>query len=313
MKEAKRNDKVISWLKIIRIQFYPMALIAYSLGASLAFMSSGKFNLPVYSAGYVILFLIELLTILCNEYFDYYTDCANKNFSPFTGGTRMLVEGKITFREVKYASLVVSVLIVVLACWLHNSAAEAAKIPVLILVLLGLIMGVGYTAPPLKFCYRGLGEFVVSTTHSPFVIMCGYIFQTGRWSDPLPWLLSVPLFFAVLGANTLAGIPDHKADFTVSKRTLPVILGPRMAASLAIIFITVAAATDMMLWYYGIITGYAGAALLLVIPHAIILWLSIYRLIRAGNFDRKINSIMQLALSYIIWFGIIPLICIIWK
>ncbi|MCU7500622.1 MAG: prenyltransferase [Ignavibacteria bacterium] len=307
------RSKLFSWLKIIRIQFYPMTLIAYSLGAAAAFLSSGRFNLQAYLRGYVLLFLIELLTILCNEYFDYSTDKLNKNFSFYTGGTRMLVEGKISSGEVKAAASVVTALILVSSLLLLSSTPASSVLPAAVMIMASLILGVGYTVPPLKFCYRGLGEIIVSTTHSPVVIMCGFVFQEGRWNNSLPWFFSIPLFFAVMGAITLAGIPDYSADSSVKKRTISVILGPRRAAMLSIVFTAFAALAAFLLWYYEILDGYAGAALLLVLFHAVILWMNLYRLIKSNDFDRRINSTMQIALSYIIWFGVIPLVYLVLK
>lgn len=307
------TDKLLSWMKIIRIQFYPMTLISYSLGTAAAFVLSGNFNLQAYFEGYIVLFLIELLTILCNEYFDYETDKLNKNFSPYTGGARMLVEGKISHGEIKTAAAFVLAFITIGSFVLLKSSPAASLWPVLIMILVSLVLGVGYTVPPLKFCYRGLGELIVSTTHSPVVIMCGFVFQEGRWNNSLPWLFSIPLFFAVMGAITLAGIPDYRADLTVSKRTISVLLGPRRAALLSIVFTAFAAVAALLLWYFEIISGYAGAALLLVLCHAGVLWLNVYRLIKSNDFDRRINSTMQIALGYIIWFGVIPLIYIVLK
>ncbi|MCU7495625.1 MAG: prenyltransferase [Ignavibacteria bacterium] len=302
------RDKLISWIKIIRIQFYPMTFIAYSLGSAAAlFLPGGAFNPVAYFWGYTLLFFIELLTILLNEYFDFATDKLNKNFSLFTGGTRMLVEGKITKGEIQAASGIVSLLVLINSYLLLKSTPAFSHWLVLTMISVSLVLGVGYTAPPLKFCYRGLGELTVSATHSPVVIMCGFIFQEGRWNYPLPWLLSIPLFFAVMGAITLAGIPDYSADVRVAKRTIPVLLGPRKAAMLSIVFTAMAAAAYLVLWQYEVIRGLAGTAVLLVLFHALILWLNVYRLIKSNDFDRRINSIMQIALSYIIWFGIIPL------
>jgi 1,4-dihydroxy-2-naphthoate polyprenyltransferase len=168
-------------------------------------------------------------------------------------------------------------------------------------------LGLGYTAPPFKFSYRGLGELTVGLTHSPYVILCGYIFQGGSWQSPLPWLLSIPLFFATLGAITLAGIPDRRADQEVSKKVLAVIFGPRGAVILSSLFVCIAAFSGMLLWYFRIIKGIRGGLILFVIPHGLILLYVLFRLNQSRNYDRRIDGIMTLSLSYIIWFGIIPL------
>ncbi len=287
-----------------------MTWVAYSLGAVAASSSSQKFDLQVYGVGYLALFFVELSTILTNEYYDYGTDRLNKNAGPFTGGTRMLVEGKLGFHEVKAGILVALLLVVGSSSMLIRINQDVSPFSILFLLLIGVFLGLGYTAPPFKFSYRGLGEITVGLTHSPYVILCGYIFQGGSWQSPLPWLICIPLFFATLGAITLAGIPDRLADQEVSKRVLAVIFGPRGAAILASFFVCIAAVSGMLLWYFKIIKGILGGMIFIVIPHGLILLYGLFKLIQSSNYDRKIDGIMTLSLSYIIWFGIIPLLAL---
>lgn len=295
------KDKIFSWLKIARFQFYPMTLIAYSLGAAL----SQEFRLSVYLLGYLVLFLIEFATILANEYYDYPSDRINKNASPFNGGTRVLVEGRLKFAEVKIAILILLGSIIVAGFLLARTTPQHHTLLVVLLIIVGLILGLGYTVPPIKFSHRGLGEVVVGVTHSLYVILCGYVFQTGMWKNPLPWLLSIPLFFAVLGAISLSTIPDYRADKTARKTTISVILGPKLAAYFSMGFITLAAMSTVILIHRGFINY---PIFVFIIIHAVVLWLSIVRLIKSREYDRRIDLIMKLALSYIIWFGIVPLI-----
>ena len=93
--------KILAWLKIVRLHFYPMTWIAYSMGAAAASGNIKKWDPKVYIIGYLVLFCMELSTILVNEYYDYATDRLNKNAGPFTGGTRVLVAGELTFAEVR--------------------------------------------------------------------------------------------------------------------------------------------------------------------------------------------------------------------
>ena len=308
MTSGRMKEKILAWVKIVRLQFYPMTWVAYSLGAMAATSTSQKFDLRVYLLGYLSLFLIELSTILTNEYYDYATDRLNKNAGPFTGGTRILVEGKLRFHEVRIGILLALVLVIGFGYTLIRFNRDASPFSIFLLLLIGLFLGLGYTAPPFKFSYRGLGEITVGLTHSPYVILCGYIFQGGSWHDELPWLICIPLFFATLGAITLAGIPDRLADQEASKRVWAVSWGPRGAAILAFFFVCVAAASGVLLWYSGIVDGVAGVMILIAIPHGLILLFALFKLIQSRNYDRKIDGIMTLALSYIIWFGIIPLV-----
>jgi len=220
----------------------------------------------------------------------------------------MLVEGKLGFHEVKIGIFTALVLVVGSGSMLMRITPRVSPFSIFLLLLIGVFLGLGYTAPPFKFSYRGLGELTVALTHSPYVILCGYIFQGGSWQSPLPWLLCIPLFFATLGAITLAGIPDRLADQQVSKKVLAVIFGPRGAVILSSLFVCAAALSGMLLWYFSIIKGFRGAMILFVIPHGLILLFALFKLIQSRNYDRKIDGIMALSLSYIIWFGIIPLL-----
>jgi 1,4-dihydroxy-2-naphthoate octaprenyltransferase len=99
--ENRTGSKLKAWLKVARLQFYPRSWIAYSLGAVCAGSLYGVFDIKPYLAGYLCLFLLELLTVLLNDYFDYETDKLNQNGSLYSGGSRAIVEFYLSFSEVK--------------------------------------------------------------------------------------------------------------------------------------------------------------------------------------------------------------------
>jgi 1,4-dihydroxy-2-naphthoate octaprenyltransferase len=307
----KLREKSNAWLRIARPQFYPMALIAYSMGTVAAFVTSHKFDLPVFFIGYTVLFLIEFCTILTNEYYDYGTDRLNQNFSMFTGGTRILVEGKLQFHEIKIGITVALFLVIGLGYLLVRINREASPLAIFLFILSGIVLGLGYTAPPLKFSYHGLGEMVVSITHSIYLILCGYAFQTGTVSHPLPWLLSIPLSSSVLAAITLAGLPDYVADKTVSKKTITVLFGPKVAIVVAASFVCIAFLSGLTIWYPRVKWWAFSIAMVILPLHGFILLRLLHKLFRSNHYNRRINGIMGSALTYILWFGLIPLISLI--
>jgi 1,4-dihydroxy-2-naphthoate octaprenyltransferase len=303
------GQKFGAWLRVARLPFYPMAFTAYSLGAAAAVATSTPFRLSVFLIGYAALFLIEFCTILANELYDYETDRINANFSIFTGGTRMLVEGRLPSASVRTALAVSLCLTALPGAALLAINREASPVLTVAMLLTGLFFGLGYTVPPLKFSYRGAGELVVSGTHSFYLVLCGYVFQVGTLSNALPWLLSLPLFFSVLGAITLAGLPDRPADSLVSKRTMAVIFGPRTVAFIACGCVALAALSGALL-FPGVLRSGAirtAGTILIALYAAALLWV-LSRMMRSGNYDRRINGVMALALGYIIWFGAVPLI-----
>jgi len=295
-----------AWLRLLRLQFYPMTWVAYTIGALAGWRHGGSFSPSVYWLGYLCLFLAEALTVISNEWFDQGTDRLNRHAGPFNGGSRVLVEADLDPGSVQRAMLGIALLLGL------SLGALAAALPhpvgpgLWCLEALCLI-ALSYTVPPLKFIYHGLGELDVGFTHSTGVILCGYLLQSVTWRDTYPWLIGMPLFFATLAAITLSGIPDHEADTAVSKRTLAVLLGRRGAAWAALGF-TVAAAICGVAWRWnGLYGGPSGLAISLAVAHGLLLARAILGYLRQGAPCARINRIMALALTYLLWFGLIPL------
>jgi 1,4-dihydroxy-2-naphthoate octaprenyltransferase len=303
-----RAPKILIWLKIARLQFYPMALIAYSVGAACAATIHEGFHLAPYLAGYLYLFLLELCTVLVNERFDYGTDALNENGSLYSGGSRVLVDKFLSFSEVNIGIMCVLVLLLMSMFILIRVTPYIQPGWTITILIIGLALGIGYTAPPLKLCYRGLGELVVGFTHGPYVLLSGFILQAGTGNLLLPWFLSMPLFFAVFAAITLSALPDYQADKSVSKNTLAVHFGPRTAAVMAIVSVISAVVSTGILVLAGVLFWSGIALLVIAVPHAVILVRAVARVRAEQQFNKRIDSVMQLALSYILWFGLIPLL-----
>lgn len=306
-----RADRIkqhaVSWLKILRLQFYPMTWIAYTIGAFAAARYADVYSSRVYWLGYLCIFLVEVITVLGNEYFDFGSDRVNKNAGPFNGGSRVLVDGELSAGSVWTCMLGIAVLLVFSGYYLMSTTAAISGADFSLLTL-AAVVAIGYTFPPLKLVYRGLGELNVGVTHSFAVILCGYVLQTGTWSDPYIWLVGVPLFFATLAAITLSAIPDYDADKSVSKKTLAVLLGTRRAAGAAMGFVAAAAVTGVLWQRLGLYAGLSGYAVYLTVPHALRLIYVIGAYLKQGAPCTRINNIMVLALTYIMWFGVIPLL-----
>src|SRR5699024_10050602 len=132
------------------------------------------------------------------------------------------------------------------------------------------------------------------------VLLFGFSIQSGAWLAPRPWLVSLPLFWSVLGAITLAGIPDRTADDQTGKRTLAVRLGPRRALQLAAVT-TILAPVSMLylpghgMPAYGCVVG--GTLL-----HAIFLLCGLRHHIRRATAVERLDGLLFAALSFILWF-----------
>jgi len=305
---AEKNiNKIGYWLKAIRLQFYPMTWIAYAAGAYGAASIGQEFNSAVFWLGFLWIFFLEVATVLSNEFYDYKTDSENKYYGPFTGGSRVIVDKQLSFKEIKRGVLVslVASLVTGLALFFLFTGSPIQSI---VWMMLLSVVALGYTIPPLKLSYRGLGELDVGFTHSFGVILCGFIFQGGDLLHPLPWLLGVPLFLAILPSIILAGIPDYQSDKAINKVSIPVLLGKIKAANLAIVF-TILSAMIAVIWQVVNIGGTAyNSAAYFIVPHAAILTFLLYKYTKRPDRSPHVNILLITALTYVIWFGIIPLL-----
>jgi len=299
--------QVAPWVTALRLQFYPMTFIAYWVGALLAQAGRGAIDHAAFWLGYGILFAVEAATVFINEVYDYESDRRNRFYSAFTGGSRVLIRGMLTPKKLSTGAGVALAMAAALfaGLWLRG---PGETIPVLVVFATLTSLAVGYTLPPLKLCHRGLGEITVGLTHSFGVILAGYVVQGGNLFEPAPWAVSVPLFFAVVCAITLADIPDLEADRAAGKRTLAVIFSGQSATGFAMAAAGLAGTTALVFGWFGWgITIFRSAWWLGAIAHGILL-------IRLISLNRKrmkdstrIDGLIGVALAYILWFGLIPL------
>lgn len=305
---VRARERRAAWLALLRLQFYPMTFIAYAIGALAAAGQRGGLDLGVFWLCYLCVFLIEVLTVFANEYFDFDSDRRNSNAGQFTGGSRVLVDGRLGFDDLRRGVAVTTGALLVAGLFLFQLAPAFSGAQIAAMVAGVMVLTVGYTMPPTKWVYRGLGEIDVALTHSFLVVLVGYLFQGGAWSDPYPWLVSLPLFLATLPAITLSAIPDHDADHAVGKRTLAVRLGPRRAAQLAGAAAVLAAVAGASLQQLGLFATAAGYLIYFTLPHAMWLLAAIRAYLRDGARCRKIDGLMLRSLTLVLWFGLVPLI-----
>lgn len=62
---------------------------------------------------------------------------------------------------------------------------------------LAVLLGVGYTMPPLKLSHRGLGELTVALVHSFLTVHGGALVMGHALGDPKIMQVGLPLFFAI--------------------------------------------------------------------------------------------------------------------
>ncbi|MBC7287770.1 MAG: prenyltransferase [Armatimonadetes bacterium] len=169
---------------------------------------------------------------LLNDYFDHLSRADELNLSfvrPFTGGSRAIQEGLLTPAQVLYGGLVATA--VGSAVGLYLTARCGGL--VFLLGAIGVLTYFFYTAPPVAFSYRGLGELIVGLDFG-LLPMLGTEYVLSGAVTPEMAVVALPLAAFVANILLINEFPDAEADALAGKRQLVVLLGPRRAVSLVV-------------------------------------------------------------------------------
>ena len=223
MKSRSENSKLITLFYACRPKFLVASVAPILVGSFLAYATTGSFNFGLFILALLAIMVLHAGANLANDYFDHISgnDWANKNPTPFSGGSRYIQQGTLSPKAVLLAALAalaigsaIGLVIVLLT----------KSVLILIIGLVGLLGGFFYTAPPIKLGYRCVGEFVIAMLFGLLPVYASYYLQTGT-IDTIPLLpaaIVATLIFLIILINEF---PDADADATVSKKTLVVHFG----------------------------------------------------------------------------------------
>ena len=216
-----------TWIQALRIPFTTASVLPVILGLAIAWSQGNAWN---WGHALLVIFAVAFLhlgTNAANDIYDHYSgnDAANQYHNAFSGGSRVIQEGKLSPREILFASL--SLLFAGLLLGMVI-AASLQSWTLAFLALAGFLCGFFYTAPPFRLGYLGIGEFLVCLMFGPIAVLVGY-FALAQGFDLLPLLASIPVGILVMLILLLAEMPDLEADKKTAKKTFVVLFGRERA------------------------------------------------------------------------------------
>jgi 1,4-dihydroxy-2-naphthoate polyprenyltransferase len=191
--------------------------------------------------------LAHLFIVFANDAVDWQSDLQNRTFNLYSGGSRVVPEGKLTPRALAFAAFGVSILLSALAAGV-GFGLEQPLLFFFVAATVGLVWA--YNFPPLRFAYRGRGELLQAIGVGVVLPAAGFYLQCGALKS-LPWPALFPSFLLAWAGNLLTSLPDYPSDFATSKNTYAVRKTPLAARRHALLAI-----------------GIAACAAPLVVPHA---------------------------------------------
>jgi 1,4-dihydroxy-2-naphthoate octaprenyltransferase len=218
-----------AWWKLSRIPFLPVGILPLILGFVLAWRSGyrGPAGLYLLSTGAVI--LIMWMTYYFGEWNDLEGDRLNTGFNPFSGGSRVLVEGILQPRvALLLGSLCLTGAVIIgLTIYIHY----ATGLWTFLLGGAGIVSGFFYSNRPFRWASRGVGELLIAFCYGWLPIATGFYLLSGRL-DPQVFLLSIPVALSVFNVILVNEFPDEEADRAVGKRNLVVRFGRERTSDL---------------------------------------------------------------------------------
>jgi len=215
--------KAQNWFIELRAPFLTATLVSIILGTAIAWTRNSSFNSVFFALALAGGLCAHLGTNIANDYFDHKSrnDEVNKEFvRPFSGGSRTIQQGLLTPKEVLGGSLLFFTVATSIGAYLILMNRPL----VLALVLVGLVSGFFYTAPPLAWASKGIGEAIVGINFGALMTLGAYYVQTQTLLLE-PIVASTPISLLILAVLYINEFPDYTADKAVGKKTLVVRLG----------------------------------------------------------------------------------------
>jgi len=206
------------WLimRTFRLPFIIATLLPVLIGSAIAYRA-GHFDWILLVLTLSGALLMHLGANTANDYYDSHlgADEINTTPTPFSGGSRIIQYGLLPGRFV----LSLASATYMMGTFIGLYLALTRGIPVLVIGLIGFLVSWGYTAPPLKLAYRGLGELGVGLGFGPILVLGTYYVQAQSFSlEAL--LASIPLGLLVMLILYVNEIPDRTWDDEAGKKTL---------------------------------------------------------------------------------------------
>ena len=230
---------ISAWVQAARPLSQANIAVPLLFGQALAFGAFDTFTWKRFAWVHAFGLLAQLFIVFANDVADLASDRENAEPTPFSGGSRVLVEERIQPAALAKAAL---------GCALALGALGLAltlteRLPLaLLFVTCPLFLLWIYSFPPARLSYRGGGEHLQALGVGVVLPVVGFYFQASTLGG-FPWLALVPTYALGWAGNVITAVPDEESDARTSKVTVPVRMGGGRArfAALGVIVVALAA------------------------------------------------------------------------
>ncbi|MEM1031470.1 MAG: prenyltransferase [Myxococcota bacterium] len=226
--------QIHDWLRAARPLAHANVAPPLVLGQAFAWATTGRFSWTAAALIHAFGVVDHLFIVFANDYADRDTDADNTTYTPFSGGSRVIAEGRLSPDALRRAAVAMAASLVALAgAWSGSRPGMVA----FAFVALGLLWA--YSYPPLRYAHRAEGALLQGLGVGVILPLVGFYGQTGSLAA-FPWSALGPLFLLGTAGNVVTALPDTPSDRRAGKRTWAVRQGVARARTHAVLVVALA-------------------------------------------------------------------------
>jgi 1,4-dihydroxy-2-naphthoate octaprenyltransferase len=216
---------VLHWLQAARIPSVINIVIPILFGVAHTshILSNGEIGFLL-----ILSFLFSLTIVFLNDAADVKSDEINSSYTMYSGGSRVIQEGKITQKALATAGYSVAILLVIVGGILSFVTKNSF---LFLYPIVSILLLFAYSYPPIKLNYRGGGEILQGIGCGIILPMFGYSLYSGSHFFDMSILL--PYCFFHIASSIGTSLPDAEADSTSNKKTIAAVYGREIGSFIA--------------------------------------------------------------------------------
>jgi 1,4-dihydroxy-2-naphthoate octaprenyltransferase len=216
---------ILVYLRASRLPFLTGSLFPVAAATALAYFTDHTWNFRFFGLTALGVAALHLGANLINDYYDSFgSDPLNRNFTPFSGGSRVIQNREMSPGQVR----TLAYLLFALGAGCGLGLIYLGRPWVALVGLLGLGAALFYSASPLQLMSGGLGEIIIFLAFGPLLSWGAYYVQTGKLSL-VGAAVSLPLAWLITAIIWINEFPDLSADLAAAKHHLVARLGLKLS------------------------------------------------------------------------------------
>ena len=221
------------WWKAFRFHYTSASFMPGILGGMIAWTAEGRFHPEYFLLVMIGLVLNHMALNMTDDYYDFrhlIDVFATEERNPYAGGSGTLSTGLIQPQKMRQVFITFYVIAIGIGIFLGMTRGAF----ILLFLAFGFFCAFFYTAPPIQFGYRGLGEIAQLLCFGPGIGLGAYYVQAQRISWEAFWG-TLPFGMMLFSMITINEIPDYLEDRKGGKLNLVARFGREIGIGLFIL------------------------------------------------------------------------------